>query len=144
MNSTTNQIQESGHSPVVRRPGSAQSPAQSGAPLPSQWTYRPNVDIVDTDAAIEVYADVPGATGDSIDIAFEQDILSIEARVQTRRHETWTPVADEFGVGNFHRRFQIDAAIEPDAITADFDAGVLKITLPKAKQAQRRRIPVRA
>ncbi|MCL4196020.1 MAG: Hsp20/alpha crystallin family protein [Phycisphaerales bacterium] len=121
---------------AVRRPGTMQAR--------SEWTYRPHVDIIDADAAIEVYADLPGATGESIDVSFEQGILTIEARVQPRARESWHRVVNEFGVGNFHRRFQIDAPVDADHVVADYNEGVLKVTLPKAREAQRRRIPVKA
>ncbi len=121
---------------AVRRPDTARAS--------SEWSYRPNVDIIDNDAAIEVHADLPGAAGESIEVAFEQGILSIEAQVPHRHNESWKRVVTEFGVGNFHRRFQIDANVDADRIAADYSDGVLKITLPKAREAQRRRIPVKA
>jgi len=120
---------------AVRLPNTARTSAE--------WTYRPNVDIIDTDVAIEVRADLPGAASESIDVAFEQGILSIEAQVPRRDRESWQRVGTEFGVGNFHRRFQIDANVEPDGINADYANGVLTITLPKKSEAQRRKIPVK-
>ena len=110
----------------------------------TEWTYRPNVDIIDTDSAIEVHADLPGAASEEIDVAFEQGILSIDARVSRRDSESWRRVGTEFGVGHFHRRFQIDANIEPDGISANYANGVMKIVLPKKSEAQRRKIPVKA
>ncbi len=136
MTNTSNLDRSQAGQVAVRRPGTMQAR--------SEWTYRPHVDIIDADAAIEVYADLPGAASESIDVSFEQGILTIEARVQPRLHETWKRVVNEFGVGNFHRRFQIDAAVDPEHIGAEYNEGVLKITLPKAQQAQRRRIPVKA
>lgn len=120
---------------AVRRPDTARTG--------TEWTYRPNVDIIDTDAAIEVHADLPGAASESIDVAFEQGILSIEAQVPRRDSESWRRVGTEFGVGNFHRRFQIDANVEPEGINADYTNGVLTITLPKKRESQRRKIPVK-
>lgn len=122
---------------AVRRPDTARSGA-------AEWSYRPNVDIIDTDAAIEVHADLPGAAGESIEVAFEQGILSIEAQVPQRQSDSWKRVVTEFGVGNFHRRFQIEADIDADHIDADYSDGVLKVTLPKSRQAQRRKIPVKS
>lgn len=114
------------------------------APAQTEWTYQPNVDLFNADAPIEAYADLPGAASDAIDVGHEQGILSIQARVQPRARESWHRVVNEFGVGNFHRRFQIDAPVDADHVVADYNEGVLKVTLPKAREAQRRRIPVKA
>jgi HSP20 family molecular chaperone IbpA len=136
MNATNDLNKHSSTNVAVRRPETARTD--------TEWTYRPNVDIVDTDSAIEVHADLPGANGEAIDVAFEQGILSINAPVTHRHDESWKRVVTEFGVGNFHRRFQIDAQIDSEKIAADYTDGVLKVTLPKAREAQRRKIPVKA
>lgn len=136
MTNTSNLDRSQAGQVAVRRP--------AALPARNEWTYRPHVDIIDADSAFEVYADLPGATGESIDVSFEQGILTIQARVQPRARESWHRVVNEFGVGNFHRRFQIDAPVDADHVVADYNEGVLKITLPKAREAQRRRIPVKA
>lgn len=136
MNSSSDLSKGCSTNVAVRRPETARRGAE--------WTYRPNVDIIDNDATIEVHADLPGANGDAIDVAFEQGILSIDAPVAHRHEESWKRVVTEFGVGNFHRRFQIDAPIDSEQIAADYTDGVLKVTLPKAREAQRRKITVKA
>ena len=108
----------------------------------STWTYRPNVDIFDTSDQLVLFADVPGADGRSIEVALEAGILTIQARVDPANHGRGRSVLHEFGVGNFHRRFEVDETIDAEAVTAEYRDGELTVHLPKARQARRRRIPV--
>ncbi len=108
------------------------------------WTYRPNVDIFDTPDELLLMADIPGADPDSIDVSMEAGILTLQADVTPRHRTTAQCTAHEYGVGGFHRRFEIDEAIDTDAVTAEYRDGALTVRLPKAQQARRRRIPVSA
>ena len=107
------------------------------------WIYRPNVDIFDTPEELLLIADMPGADPEQIDVSVESGILSIQARVQPRTQGA-EAVLREYGVGDFHRRFEIDDSIESDKINAEYHDGSLTIRLPKAPPARRRRIPVNA
>jgi len=113
-------------------------------PWANGWTYRPNVDVIDSPEEYVIFADVPGATREAIDIGFEDGVLSITARVPDRyrnlgdarvRHR-------EFGIGNFHRRFEFGDAVDPDNAAAECRDGVLAVRLPKKAESRRRRIPV--
>ena len=47
--------------------------------------YVPRVDIVETEDALEILADMPGVTRDSVEVTLEQRVLSIRGRAQTSR-----------------------------------------------------------
>ena len=113
-----------------------------GRRRPTSWTYRPNVDIFETADELLVVADVPGADPDGIDVSLEGGVLTIQATVPPRHHEDAQSVALEYGVGGFHRRFEIDESIDTEAVTAECRDGSLTLRLPKAPQARKRRIPV--
>jgi HSP20 family protein len=108
----------------------------------SSWTYRPNVDIFDGAEELLLVADLPGADPERIDVSLESGILTLQAEVLPRHPAQARCLAHEYGVGGFHRRFEIDESVEPEAVTADYRDGTLTIHLPKAPQAKRRRIPV--
>lgn len=114
---------------------------QSTQPRP-EWTYRPLVDIFDTAEELVLMADVPGATPESIDVSIEAGILSIQADVASRQRGTVHRARNEYGVGGFHRRFEIDEAIDPDLVNAEYRDGTLTVHLPKTPQARRHRVPV--
>ncbi len=108
------------------------------------WSYRPNVDIFDTSEEVLLLADLPGADPERIDVSTEAGILTVQAEVAPRATEDARCVGHEYGVGSFHRRFEVDESIDTEAVTAEYRNGVLIVHLPKAPSARRRRIPVSA
>jgi len=110
----------------------------------SEWTYRPNIDILESDKAYQILADLPGTEKEAIDLSFEDDMLTIEAAVSPRMTDDCEYMLREFGIGNFHRRFKISEDIEVNDILADYTNGVLTVTLPKKQSAQRRQIEIKA
>ena len=60
-----------------------QTPGQQAAGEPS-LTYQPHVDICDTGGGLSIRADIPGANTDSIDVAFEDGVLAVHAKVPAR------------------------------------------------------------
>ena len=110
-------------------------------PARNAWTYRPSVDIFDTPSALVLVADLPGADPDRIDVSVESGVLTLQAEIAPRQVDAHC-VNHEYGIGGFHRRFEVDDSIDTDNVTAEFRDGSLTVHLPKAARAQRRRIPV--
>jgi HSP20 family protein len=105
--------------------------------------YLPQVDIFETDNELVLEADMPGVCPQDLAVEFEQGILTISGKVGDRLPDK-RYLLREYGVGDFHRAFQIDSDIDPTAITAELAGGVLTCKLPKVKAARPRKIPVRA
>ena len=105
--------------------------------------YRPNVDILEQADELIVLADMPGASGDAIDIHFEDGNLTIHAKVEPRQDEKTEYLVREYGVGDFYRTFRISEAIDASKITAQYADGVLTLHLPKAEEAKPRKIDVK-
>lgn len=110
----------------------------------SSWHYRPDVDIVETDENYRIVADVPGADREAIDIAFEDQVLTLDVKVKPRYPERNEFASREFGVGNYHRRFRIGDDVDVEKIDAEYSQGVLNVVLPKKHTAKRRTIQVKA
>jgi HSP20 family protein len=124
-------------------PKSAAEEVPSAEHTRSGVCFRPNVDIVELADELVVLADVPGADGDNIDVDFEDGKLSIYAKVDSRQDEDTPYVVREYGVGDFHRTFQVSEAIDASKIAAELVDGVLKLHLPKAESAKPRKISVK-
>lgn len=108
-------------------------------------TYLPNVDIAERPDEFLVTADVPGARAEDIDVNYERGTLTIEARVERRQDPQRTDfLCREYGVGDFHRTFQIGEGIDASRIEAEVKDGVLVLHLPKAEAVRPRKIAVRA
>ncbi len=103
--------------------------------------FKPAVDIFETEDALQVVADVPGADPDSFDIDVRENMLTINARVDAVE-DRWKPVYQEYGSGHFWRRFRLGQQIDQAKISANLDDGVLELTLPKVEKARPRKIEI--
>jgi len=106
--------------------------------------YQPGVDIVERADELALYADMPGVGSGGFDISFENGLLTIHGRVQERQAAPTALLLEEYGVGDFHRTFQVSESIDANRITAEYSNGVLTLHLPKAESAKVRKIAVRA
>ena len=98
--------------------------------------YVPSTDIYETEEALVVLMDVPGVGRESLEVNVEKDTLSVEGRIDSSKYENLEPVYSEYNVGHFSRSFS------SEGITATVADGVLTLTLPKAREAEPRRIEV--
>jgi HSP20 family molecular chaperone IbpA len=104
-------------------------------------TFTPRVDIFETDAAYLVYADLPGALPQDIDLRYEQGELFLRGKVAPRP-EHGRAVFAEYAVGDFSRVFQVHESIDSAGIDAAFKNGVLTVRLPKAEAAKPKQVPI--
>lgn len=103
--------------------------------------YRPNVDILEEQDELRLLADMPGVTADSIEIDFEEGVLTIQGKVAPRKVEGLS-LLQEYGVGDFYRTFRISEQIDASRIRAEYADGVLTVHLPKVEAAKPRKIEV--
>jgi HSP20 family protein len=103
------------------------------------WT--PPVDLIETDHAYVVVAELPGVSRDDLSISMQNDSrLTIAGMRRERQGEEYHRV--ERGRGSFSRTFHLPVPVDADRITADLHDGVLTVTCPKALNAVGRRIPI--
>jgi HSP20 family protein len=106
--------------------------------------YEPRVDIVETDDALEILADMPGVTRDGVEVTLEQRVLRIRGRTDLRLPEGVAPLHLEYQPGDYERAFTLSEAVDPAGIEARVRDGVLHLRLPKAGPAKLQRVEVRA
>lgn len=99
-------------------------------------------DIFETDQALTVVLEMPGVNKDNVDVHVENDVLSVEGRVNFSNYAGLQPAYTEYNVGNYARSFQLSSKIEQDAISAELKDGVMTLVLPKAEKARPRKITV--
>lgn len=114
----------------------------NGAGETSAMTFTPRVDILETEAEILLFGDLPGVSSDDLDIRYENKELTICGKAQPRQHGA-KPLYGEYQVGDFYRSFQIGEAIDPERISAELKNGVLTVHLPKTEAVKPRRIEVK-
>ena len=104
-------------------------------------TYSPRFDIWENDDEMVLYGDLPGVLPNSLDVRFENPLLTIHGKVSPR-HNGDNCLHAEYGVGDFHRTFTIGEAIDTERISAELQNGVLTVHLPKSEKVKPRRIEV--
>jgi HSP20 family molecular chaperone IbpA len=115
--------------------------ASSGEPTREGVVFVPEVDIVENDTAITLYADLPGAESKNLDIDVREGVLTLSATVKAAEGN-WRQVYKEYEVGGYQRRFNLGEKIDTGKIAAKFQNGVLELTLPKMAEHQPRKIKV--
>jgi HSP20 family protein len=106
--------------------------------------YAPQVDIVETEDALEIFVDMPGVTRDTVEVTLEQRVLRIHGGAEVPLPEGLAPLYLEYQPGDYERAFTLSDAVDPAGIEARVSGGVLHLKLPKAGPAKRHRIAVRA
>lgn len=115
--------------------------AASRASEPS-LIYQPNVDICDRGTEILLALDMPGVAAASCDVAFEEGVLSVQAKVPPRQLPG-RQLVQEYGVGDYRRAFRLGDGFDASLITAEYRRGVLTIHVPRLAAVQPRKIEVR-
>ncbi len=129
----TQTIQKNDDSPVTRRERTR-----------GDHCFQPHVDILEKPDELVVLADMPGVSANDVDIHFENGTLTIDGRVTRTGPADRAFLLHEYGVGGFHRSFQVSDLIDAERITAQYRDGVLLITLPKSPASRPRKIEVKA
>ncbi len=105
--------------------------------------YHPLTDIVETDQCVSMMVEMPGVAADAVEITFENPALTIRGKVEPMRPENLELAYAEYGEGDFERAFTLSEDFDPDRIEAEMRGGVLTLTLPRAPEAQPKRIAVK-
>lgn len=101
--------------------------------------FRPAADCFFTEEPpqLVVVVELGGVEPDSIDIAVEERALTISGGRSRPRVPGQVYQQAEVEYGRFHRRVALDRDIDAAAATAEYDAGMLTITLPVAQRPRR-------
>ena len=104
-----------------------------GSSAPSGW--QPRVDMCETPEAFIVEVELPGVQREDVRIEVHDDTLYItgERRTTSERQER-NYYRMERSYGRFERQLRLPGTVVREAIRADFDAGILIITLPKRER----------
>ncbi|HSP56990.1 MAG TPA: Hsp20/alpha crystallin family protein [Halomonas sp.] len=124
--------------------------------MPSRWDHplwqrfaafekgMPKVDAIDRDAEVVVRAEVPGFEREELDVSVTDGAVTIKGdhREQSKKEEG-EYFHSEISQSSFTRTVTLPSEIDADKAAASFKNGVLEVTLPKLKQANRRKVKVK-
>jgi len=89
-----------------------------------------------------VHFDLPGVSADSIELTVEQSVLTVRAERRPEPVDGAEMLIAERPAGIFTRQVFLGDTLDADKIAADYNAGVLTLTIPVHEQAKPRTIQV--
>ena len=102
----------------------------------------PPVNVLEDATGITLYADLPGVSKDKLTLSVETDTLSIEGELDLTVPDSMEAIHAEINLPRFRRVFTLSKELDAEKVSAEFKHGVLKLHIPKAAQAQPRKISV--
>jgi HSP20 family protein len=116
------------------------APAGNGGAL-RRWL--PAMDLIETEDHFVLRADLPGLGEDDVNIEVEDRVLTISGE-RKAEHETtkegYHRVERAFGA--FSRSLTLPEGIDPDAVAATFERGVLEVRIPKPEERKPRKVSI--
>jgi HSP20 family protein len=108
-----------------------------------QRTWQPAVDVYEWEENVVAVVDLSGVKQDEIELAVDRNSLSIRGE----RRDPGEPLDRRFSCmeipfGPFERTVQLPAAVNPDTVSATYESGFLRVTMPKAGVPTPRRVTV--
>ncbi|MBK8179018.1 MAG: Hsp20/alpha crystallin family protein [Planctomycetes bacterium] len=118
-------------------------PASRAAAESERPYFTPAVDIVRYKEEVLIYADLPGSRPEDVEVTFDRGVLQLRAAV-SRRVLPGQSVREEYAVGDWRRSFTLSEDYDGARASAEVEAGVLCLRIPKAVEARAHRVQVRA
>jgi HSP20 family protein len=97
----------------------------------------PAANIIENKDSFQLEIAAPGMIKDDFKINLENNILTISVEVEDQKREEGKNYSrKEFYYGSFSRSFTLPKTIDLENIKADYESGILKISLPKKEEAK--------
>jgi HSP20 family protein len=101
------------------------------------------LDVYETDGSYVVKAAVPGVEPDQLDISVKDDVLTIKGSFEQKdeaQEENY--LRRELRSGSFERTLRLPPTVDAEHADAEFERGMLKLTLPKKDEAKAHAIKI--
>tara|TARA_B100001093_G_C26860383_1_gene1029885 strand:+ start:849 stop:1334 length:486 start_codon:yes stop_codon:yes gene_type:complete len=103
----------------------------------------PKIDAIDHDDKITIEAEIPGLSKEEVSVDLEKDVLTISGLRHNHDSDTRTTyIRKELKRSSFKRSFRLGENTDPKKIKADFNNGILLITIPKKQPAKPQKIKI--
>jgi HSP20 family protein len=103
----------------------------------------PAMDLVETDDHFVLRADLPGLKEEDVKIEVEDSTLTVSGERKSEHEsngEGYHRVERSFG--SFSRSLTLPKGVDPAAVSANFDRGVLEVRIPKPEERKPRRVEI--
>ena len=106
--------------------------------------WAPSVDIYENKDQIVLEAELPGMKQEEFDLSIENNVITLRGeRKFEKTDETDNYHRVERSYGSFTRSFTLPQTVSAEGATAEYNNGVLRVTLPKREETKARRIEVK-
>ena len=110
---------------------------------PENNTVAPPIDVIESDDTVQVHVNLPGVNPDDVNIEFEDGVLTITTTFENEASEEGPNYTRrERYHGAYERSLRVPDSLDTQNASANFENGVLYLTLPKKPEAQPLRIPI--
>ncbi len=107
--------------------------------------FAPAVDVFEDKDALVLRAELPGVKREDIDVSVDSNVLTLKGERKLEREEDGQRYHRvERTYGTFVRQFQLPSNVDPNAIDAKLDEGILTLRLHKKEELKPRKIDVKA
>jgi len=108
------------------------------------WSV-PAIDMYQTDEELVVKASIPGYKAENVQISVTGDVLTLRGEVKQedeKNEKAWHIREQRWG--SFERSVALPTQVVADKAKAEFENGILIVTLPKAEEVKPKTITVKA
>ena len=103
----------------------------------------PKVDVTDHQDKIMIVAEIPGLTKEDVSVDLEQRVLTISGgKREVKQDDDVRYIRKELKRSSFKRSFKLGDNMNVKKIKADFENGLLNITVPKREKDEPRRVKI--
>ncbi len=96
----------------------------------------PKCNIIDTAEDVQVIAEIPGLTKDDVNIKVESGVMTISGKQSAMTKDPEVKyIRRELKHSSFKRSFELGDTLDPTKISANFENGILNITIPKKEES---------
>jgi len=106
-------------------------------------SFSPAVDVYEDEHTVNLKLEVPGIDEKDLDIRVENNTLTVQGErkfEKEEKEENFRRVERQYG--SFTRSFTLPQTVDAEKVSANYDKGVLKISLPKKAEAKPKQIKV--
>lgn len=116
-----------------------------GTGLTKSGAFTPAVDVIETDGAYMVKAELAGVKPEEIDVSVKENVLTLKGERKEEHEETKEGYRRmERSYGSFMRSFTLPQGTDTSRIEANSENGVLTLTIPKVVEAEAKKVEVKS
>ncbi|WP_414528210.1 Hsp20/alpha crystallin family protein [Nodularia chucula] len=118
--------------------------SETGDIIGDRLTFVPPAELEETSDHIKLRMEIPGIDPQDLDVKVAADTVSVsgERKSEIKEQERRGMRRSEFRYGRFQRIIPLPCRIQNDQVQADFNNGLLCLTMPKAEEEKTRVVTV--